>query len=504
MRQKLKIENPAFAAEWDCEKNADLNIDDYTGGSNKYVWWRCSAHGHSWYAQINKRFSRNQGCRICSNHEVLAGFNDIATTHPQLAGEWNYSKNGDKLPQDYTQGADVKVWWKCAVCGHEWEAVIYSRTSKKPTGCPNCAGNILVAGRNDLQTANPELAGEWDYAKNAPLTPDNVAVNDNRKVWWVDGFGHSWEAAVSSRNSGKGCPYCANRLLLSGFNDLATRNSALAEEWHDEENHPLTPSDVMPYSHDYAWWKCEHGHKWRARIANRSNGTKCPYCEHRAVSPGENDLATVRPDIAVAWDYALNTPLTPDQVTAWSHQIVWWHCEKCELSYNTAVASRDNADSCPYCHGKIPIVGKTDFASVHPELLCEYDFEKNGSLTPQSVVAGCHRFAWWYCRKHNYHWQASFDARHSGVGKCKYCSGIIPIPGETDAMTITPELQSEWDEIRNADYDFRSLKPFCNTKFWWKCGKCRFSWQSTIGARTGGSQCPRCNGKISARSRLVM
>jgi len=259
MRQKLKIENPAFAAEWDSEKNAGLNIDDYTGGSNKCVWWRCAKHGHSWYAQINKRFSRNQKCRICGNHEVLAGFNDVATTHPALADEWNHGRNGSKLPQHYTSGADVKVWWKCGKCGYEWESVIYSRTSKNPTGCPCCAGNVLVVGKNDLQTVNPALADQWDKAKNQGIRPCDVAANDNRKAWWIDDLGHSWEATVASRNKERGCPYCGNRELLRGFNDLVTRNPALAKEWDSVGNFPLTARDVMPYSHDYAWWKCGMG-----------------------------------------------------------------------------------------------------------------------------------------------------------------------------------------------------------------------------------------------------
>jgi DNA-directed RNA polymerase subunit RPC12/RpoP len=505
MRQKLTVENPAFAAEWDTEKNAGLCIDDYTGGSNEYVWWKCLKHGHSWYAQINKRYSRNQGCRICNNHEVLAGFNDIATTHPHIAAEWDDDENEDRRPEHYTKGADVKIRWKCSTCGYKWEAVLYSRTSKKPSGCPCCAGNILVVGKNDLQTVNPALAEQWDDDKNKGLRACDVAANDNHKAWWLCALKHSWEASIASRNSGKDCPICNNRKLKRGFNDLATRNPMLAAEWHDEWNYPLTARDVINGSHDYAWWRCvRKGHRWRARISNRANGTGCPHCEHKIVTPGETDLATVRPEIADAWDYEQNYPLTPDQVTAWSNEYVWWKCKKCGQSYETAIANRESADSCPYCRGKIPIVGKTDFAAVHPELLVEYAYEKNGSLTPQSVVAGSHKLAWWYCREHNHYWQATFDSRHNNVGKCEYCSGITPIPGETDAAAITAQLRLEWDAVRNKGYDLHKLKPFCNTRFWWKCDRCHKSWQSTIGARTGGAQCPRCNGKIPVRPRLVM
>ncbi|MDR1245405.1 MAG: zinc-ribbon domain-containing protein [Clostridiales Family XIII bacterium] len=89
-------------------------------------------------------------------------------------------------------------------------------------------------------------------------------------------------------------------------------------------------------------------------------------------------------------------------------------------------------------------------------------------------------------------------------GTCPSCNGTLAIPGETDAATITPELLREWDTVRNEGYDLRTLKPFCSAKFWWKCEECHKSWQSTIGVRTAGSQCPRCNGKSPLRPRLVM
>jgi len=73
------------------------------------------------------------------------GFNDLATTHPHIAAEWRPEHNGKLCPEHFTLGADVKIWWLCKKCGHEWLAYIYSRTNEKNgAGCTSCAGNILV------------------------------------------------------------------------------------------------------------------------------------------------------------------------------------------------------------------------------------------------------------------------------------------------------------------------------------------------------------------------
>ena len=92
MREKLPVENPELAAQWDYDKNGNLHPEDFTGGSNKKVWWRC-ALGHSWEAQINKRFTFGRGCPYCSGNKVLPGFNDLPTTHPHVAAQWDYAKN---------------------------------------------------------------------------------------------------------------------------------------------------------------------------------------------------------------------------------------------------------------------------------------------------------------------------------------------------------------------------------------------------------------------------
>ena len=43
------------------------------------------------------------------------------------------------------------------------------------------------------------LLQEWDWNKNAPLTPDTIHKGSHQKVWWRCDAGHSWQAQVRSR-----------------------------------------------------------------------------------------------------------------------------------------------------------------------------------------------------------------------------------------------------------------------------------------------------------------
>lgn len=112
-----------------------LTPKNVNGGSHLKVWWLCEK-GHEWQADVNNRVLKNIGCPICSGKKVLAGFNDLGTLMPELAAEWHPIKNGALKASDVRPGSNKKAWWLCPVCGHEWQAVINSRSQGH--GCPNC------------------------------------------------------------------------------------------------------------------------------------------------------------------------------------------------------------------------------------------------------------------------------------------------------------------------------------------------------------------------------
>lgn len=206
----------------------------------------------------------------------------LETGRDELLSQWDEHLNGPLTAADITYGSKRKVWWRCAK-GHEWQASAGSRTIKD-TGCPVCAGKRVCPGENDLASLFPKFASQWHREKNGALRPEQVTPNSNRRVWWRCSLGHEWQAVVAARTSnGSGCPYCAGRKVLAGFNDLATRKPLLAKQWHPKLNGSLTPEMVTSGSHRKVWWQCPDGHVWRAVIYSRSGPQKsgCPICAGR-------------------------------------------------------------------------------------------------------------------------------------------------------------------------------------------------------------------------------
>lgn len=268
---------PDVAGEWHPTKNGSLRPEDVLPGSHKLVWWLCP-HGHEWRAMVKSR-TAGCGCPVCANRLVKRGENDLATTHPGLAAQWNAERNGSVTPQMVTAGSHRKVWWNCPH-GHEWRASVLSR-AVNGAGCPVCAGKVVIAGFNDLASAFPEIAAEWHPTKNGALRADGIQPYSNRKVWWRCPLGHEYQAVIAARTThGSGCPYCAGRKVLAGFNDLATMAPDTAGQWHPTLNGSLTPQMITAGARRKVWWICPEGHVWKAAVYSRTGACKsgCPVC----------------------------------------------------------------------------------------------------------------------------------------------------------------------------------------------------------------------------------
>lgn len=273
----LAARYPEVARQWHPALNGLLSPEQVLPGSHRMIWWQCEK-GHIWRAQVKSRVS-GCGCPVCANREVHAKENDLATKYPQLLSQWHPVKNHMLTPDAVTPGSSRKVWWRCEK-GHEWQATIVSRTSGG-TGCPVCSGKKVLPGENDLASEFPKIAEQWHPTRNGALTPDQVTPYSNRKVWWRCDLNHDYLAAVSARTMyGSDCPYCSGRKVLPGFNDLATKEPALAEQWHPTLNGALTPEMVTAGSCRKVWWKCDQGHTWRAVIHSRTGSKRCgcPIC----------------------------------------------------------------------------------------------------------------------------------------------------------------------------------------------------------------------------------
>ncbi len=285
-----------------------------------------------------------------------------------------------------------------------------------------------IRGVNDLASQNPELASEWHPTKNGELQPQNIAYASKKKVWWLGRCGHEWEAVVGSRKIGRGCPICAGIQILSGFNDLASHSEILTHEW-DYEKNEKKPTEVGYGTHEYAWWICSIcGFSWKAEIRGRYNGNGCPECTKKHMSEKmhyirlrkSGSLAETQSPILKEWNYEKNNDISPENVTPRASRKVWWKCSECDYEWRATIGNRMRGSGCPACSGAKINEGVNDFKSCHPELLLEWNYEKN-HVRPEELHASSGEKVFWKC-KYGHEWETTIHDRVTkGVG-CPFCS----------------------------------------------------------------------------------
>lgn len=204
--------------------------------------------------QVIEKYNGN--CVYCSNDFYLEGFNGLDKTHPELKKEWS-SKN--KLPMSkYFHRSQKEVWWHCLDCGYDTKKKICHKLYRKDgefNGCGVCSGQIIKPGFNDLSTKFPELIHLYDEKKNGISA---TKIFTSGPIWWKCELGHSFKNyAKNIIRADVKCSICGNRELLTGFNDLKTKEPEVAKYFNEDKNKISTSLVKVPTSNEKFWWFCK-------------------------------------------------------------------------------------------------------------------------------------------------------------------------------------------------------------------------------------------------------
>lgn len=419
--------------------------------------------------------------------------------YAHLVADWHPTKNGEFTPQNISLGSGRAIWWKCTTNQkHEWTASPLSRTSQSQ-GCPFCVGRKIFVGENDLATTHPYLILEWHPTLNTDVTPQEISAGSNKGVFWVCSVGsdHVWKASPNTRKSGSTCPYCANRKVLAGFNDLASKPeySHIVAEWHPTKNDSLLSSEVTSFSNSKVWWECENGHEWETIIANRTRqNTNCPKCkkEHKK----ETNFVSDDPLLAKEW--SVENSSIPTEVGLGSGYMAQWVCSTDETHMWTASVVnrfRGKGSGCPVCSNLKILSGYNDFGSSNKYKSIVAEWHPDNIVDIRTVGVGSDINVKWIC-KENHEWEAKIYNRTIAGNGCPECAGRSKWSAEKKRVADYPALVTQWhpdNPLSIHDISFRSAK-----KVLWVCPKdSKHVWNGAVQSRSlDGSDCPVCAGRL--------
>lgn len=560
--RQYAIDNNLIMERWNFMKNQSLNLDpaNITDGSHIRAHFICPKCKNEWYGEIRYVKRYNGGCSVCAEEkrrhswmvDKLEKSVSLFESNPELEKEWDYEKNNNDgiNPQMLVAGSSKSAHWICPL-GHRYEALIVNRT-RKNTGCTYCAGQAVLAGYNDLATTRPDLLVEWDYEENEKrlIRPQTVMRGSHIEASWICPVGHKYVKVIHARCQGQGCVTCAKESQTSFpeqviFYYVSKIFPDAINRFGKPEIDIFIPSlnFGIEYDGEYAHKDRKQSEKKKNSIIeargiyllrvketkkNQKDTDKVIYCkpnsnnrfleevlckiqniicsrynieidfcadisrdritieEQYMFSVKKNSIVSYLPEVVKEWDYEKNGLINPEFVSHGSSHEYSWICSKGH-SYIRSPKKRSLGYGCPICQDYRYLKGHNDFCTKYPQFISLWDTQKN-DISPDAIKYTNADIYWWKCDKgHSYQTKISQIVKYGG---CIVCAGRLTalVKGVNDLVTVFPGTAAEWDYEKNSslpdDYFAKS-----NKSVFWKCNICGGSWESRIYKRTN---CPHC------------
>lgn len=313
---------------------------------------------------------------------------------PNLVIEWHPTKNGDRSPNNTSYGSDYEAHWVCSNCGYEWKGRVVNRTSKK-SGCPEC--------KKRWNHSFPEMALFFYIKKVFPNTRLDERMNI-KPFKSVDLFipsmmlGIEYDGLHTHRNKKDKDEDKSKLILEKDLSLLRIREMGLPEFTF---THPKL--NIFPYkrSGDPSVNECIKEVlrflKADEKIIKEVNILQDTVPILRQLPPVEQkgNLQELFPALEKEWHFEKNAPFKPKHFKAKSGYQVWWKCENGH-EFDAKIISRTKGHGCRYCAGN-DVTEESSLAHLYPFIAAEWDYEKNGELTPEIFSAHSNEEVFWKC-----------------------------------------------------------------------------------------------------------
>ena len=199
-------------------------------GSGVVLDWLCPQHPKYTYSMSVRHRMRGQRCPVCAGTTVVEGYNDLATTHPELINQ----TVEPAMTRTVSKGSTVVLTWKCDH-DHTWSAPVYARVAGN--GCPTCSPVGSSYGEQDLYRVVTHLYPDAAHRANVltdsgqkievDVLANHLAIEFNGLYWHSEATGQP-----SSRHADK-----ARSLRKLGYEPITV--------WEDQWADPVKKTIVL-------------------------------------------------------------------------------------------------------------------------------------------------------------------------------------------------------------------------------------------------------------------
>lgn len=490
--------------------NKDLLLikeDIVTIPSTPVYVFHCPDCGKLHYTTLNTLVRRGTvRCKSCaSEYSAIKRFGSLASCCPDILPYYTKEnvKQAEKRAVWKTTEVGNNVYLICPVCGkHHYKRM--DAVINNGARCEQCVknGNKANIGQS-LKSLYPEVASMYDKSEKN-LTPSSLVMpSSNKKAYfYCDGIRRRLKPHIFYKKIsmevlayykgiyGNGCPICQGTLKVSGINDFKTMNPEIADQW-DYDKNSCNPEDVYFESETKYYFKCKKGHEFKAdpKHLMRSRGTSslgCPICHGKEVVTGQNDIATLYPELMEEWLWNTNSEypyyLDPYKTPEFSSKVGLFKCKNCGSLYETTVSNWIHGwvVSCENCRKRNWSYAERELADIIKswgfEVKTQYPVQQGKYFLdiylPERNIAIEYNGLYWHSdavrRDKNYHYNKYIACKKKGISL--YCVWEDDYSSKRDIVLkmlkrklgISNEIKINARDCNVYSEDYSDVKDFMN------------------------------------------
>ena len=413
-----------YGNNWDKKKKKQLTPFDVTYGSHYIANFVCSKC-HEPFSMMVKTYYRGNRCKYCAHTEVRPdGSNSFAAEHPDQLKYWDYEKN-DKVttkehpngvrPEEILSSSNIRLHWKCGF-GHTWRNDACSQRN----GCSRCNrrrkfsdSEKTVAYYVEKMFGEGEIIDNYhpDWNKKQDL---DIYIPSKAIAIQYDGVPHDQSRYKTDLKNGIEVVSHGIKLIRirekdtpfidDGSLEIRRNGTGVTDESLNDCIRQLLQllSDITGVEYCFE----VNRDKDLSNIVSRSYTIEL-----------SNSISVKRPDLVPYIANDAEHPQNRDVLSRLpvSHNgKIWWACPKCNLDHHIVVGSVTGKPvdkfPCVVKTGKIAVEGTNDFESQYPELMKDWDWNKNKAhgIDPKKLTKGSDKGPfYWKCHNCGCKWSTN-------------------------------------------------------------------------------------------------
>ena len=473
-----------------CDSDNQAPLETIAAGSHQKFWFSCPKCGdkrlREFRAVVAALRRGTTGCGTCyrkrggisavmetRNQNRIKEKGSLADNYPNIAEEWDHSKN-NRRPDQYLSNSGHTAHWICRA-GHSWRATINSRV-KAGTGCRKCGHHI---SQYEKRVVVELRALGFDAAWNERLfgVECDILLFNQKVALEVDGF--PWHESIEAyrRELRKEAILHKNGFRVIRWRcSLLTRRRPRAALYHHERDNSNAIKELFQVMLSNGEFTELESRRIRA------------YCESSAGYVAEDAFQQLhkttatelfRGSMAEAYPHLIgfwsprNLPLTPHQVSKGTKRKVWWKCASDPNHEWQARPSDRRRYGCPRCNGNVPT--PEDNFYVNHQNFCDTYATAHTSAERLSTRKTFEKLLVRCVNAHDFELGLAnlIDRRRGDNQKtfsCKACPAVMPYDGTPlvkDPRKLAV-LSKYWHNEKN---EFNPLYLVANQRdrYWWRC-----------------------------------